>query len=87
MTNVQSLQVARCSLNPYDLGLTGFECGENYLFEEFVDSGLVTVYWPRLNKIRGIDAFTVREAGTIRRLDFRAFFSVNGETGADYCRN
>ncbi len=80
--NPETLRAARCSLSPHVLGLDGLSVGSYYLFEEY--ETMVSVYLPRLDHMSRLKILSVREAGTIRKLDFRAFFVCTNKTGADY---
>jgi hypothetical protein len=75
------LLAARCSLSPHELGLDGFNVGDEYLFQNW--GTVVTVFTPRLNYIGGNER-EFREAGTIRLVDFRAYFAITGKSAADY---
>jgi hypothetical protein len=64
------LLAARCSLSPHELGFQNW-------------GTVVTVFTPRLNYIGGNER-EFREAGTIRLVDFRAYFAITGKSAADY---
>lgn len=79
---LEKLKVVRCLLSPHELGLLGFEAGSYYLAEEF--ETLSTVFLPRLDYLDRIDPTALREAGTIRRVHYRAYFHATAKTGKDY---